>query len=130
MALYEYKCKSCGERFSSSEYGLERLPHLCNGRNTLVRGEVARVYSFAFHRPMQEHFNVGVGKPISNKRQLDDHLRRKSEADMERTGIPCDYQQADLRDRDIFPVTEDGLKETYDRRPSDHPIRKAIEQVI
>lgn len=131
MALYEYRCKSCGHQFTSTTYGLEREHlHVCRVEDgPYVESEIVRVYSFAFHRPMQPHFNVGVGQYVSNKTQLEDHLKEKSERDMARNGIPVDYKVADLRDRDIFPVTEDGLQSTYDRRPPEHPVRRAIETV-
>lgn len=124
MALYEYRCLDCDERFTSSEYGLE------NNLNPLTgHRQVVRIYSFAFHRPFDEHYNPSVGSVVRSKRDLNEQLARKSEEITERTGIPHQLAQADLRDRDIFPVTEEGLGDQYNAHDPSSPVRRAIETV-
>lgn len=123
MALYEYRCKACGDFWQSSTYGLDGEPCPCGG------GMVTRVYSFAFQRDMPPHFNPGMGKYVSSKRALEDDLKRQSEEATARTGVEHSFASADLRDRDIFPVTEEGLQSTYDRHDATSPIRRAIEKV-
>lgn len=77
-------------------------------------GILRRVYSFAVKPAMQEHYNMAVGKPISNMRQFKTELDRKSEKDAERLGIPVNYQPVDWMDKETLGVTDEGL-EVYDR---------------
>ena len=134
MALYEYRCRECKVRWTSEEYGLdEDATHLCDGwlssSNPPRLGTIARVYSFSFHREFQPHYNMSVGAPVSSKRQLENDLRRKSEEATARTGVLHDYRHADPRDRDIFPVTHEGLDSTYNAHDPSSPVRRAIESV-
>ena len=135
MALYEYRCRSCGETWTDPEYGLEReYRHHCKGAAVLdsgfyESGEIVRVYSFAFHRDFAPHYNYGMGAAVSSKRQLEEELRKKSEEATNRTGVLHDYRSADLRDRDIFPVTDEGLDSTYAAHDPSSPVRRAIETV-
>lgn len=130
MAVYEYRCVECDVHFVDekhlSSHDLVDVVHWCeNGK----KGQIVRVFSFSFHRPLQPHYNVGLGKYVAGKRQLQDELRRQSEERTERTNISHDFQYADLRDRDIFPVTHDGLQSTYDAHDPSSPVRRAIEKV-
>lgn len=118
MATYEYRWMDTGESFTSHEYGLEKR---WDG--------IARVYSFAFHRPMQPHFNPGLGIGVTSSAQLSDEMKRRSEQATARTGIPHDFAAGDMRDRDLFPVTMAGLDKTYDAHDASHPMRKVIESV-
>lgn len=126
MRMYEYRCLTCGVRFSSPQYGLEEERHECFAN---VQGTVVRVYSFSFHRPMQPHYNPSAGAPLSNKRDIATALRREEERQFLQTGVEHSYASADLRDRDIFPVTTDGLDTTYDAHDASSPVRRAIESV-
>lgn len=77
-------------------------------------GNLRRVYSFAVKPAMQEHWNMAVGKPISNMGQMRSALAEKSEKDAERLGMPVNYQPVDWMDKETLGVTDEGL-EVYDR---------------
>jgi len=88
MTLYGYQCRECGQEYTS-EIRADLLDRDCCGQ------PIKRKYSVAVHRPMHEHFNTSVGKPISSDRQFRDELKRKSEEHFLKTGIPADYVPSD-----------------------------------
>jgi hypothetical protein len=75
-----------------------------------------RVWSVRFGSVLHEHYNHSVGKPISSHRQYADELKRLSEQQTERTGIPHNYVPVDLSDTRACGVTDEGLEETARRR--------------
>ena len=101
MTIYGYECRECGQEYTSEYRGnvlmedcecCGEVPVACVcGTDTPIK----RKYSLAVHRPMHEHFNRSVGKPISSDRQFRDELKRKSEEQFLRTGIPADYVPSD-----------------------------------
>lgn len=107
MAIYEYKCDNCNTIWTTTQYGRESSP--CPDCTRPIR----RLFSFAIAKSMPDHFNDSVGRYVTNKRDLSDELKRKSEDAMERTGIPHDFQFGDLRDKDLFGVTGEGLEDTF-----------------
>lgn len=103
MTLYEYRCTHCSTAYSDFERAnrIERYCNKCEGTTTWQR-----VWAVSIHRPMQEHFNHSVGKPISDPRQHADELKRASEAATLATGIehnyvPIDYADARPKDFDM-----------------------------
>lgn len=112
--LLKFKCKACG--WTDDEFGdcgigesIEGPCPLCNS------GPRQRIVSFAFHRGMPEHYNMAVGKHVSNSRHFSDELKRKSEELTIRTGMDYDYQPVDYRDKDACGATDEGLDSTYRR---------------
>lgn len=109
MILYGYQCRECGQEYTSEFQGSVLQVLCCDGEcaaepedqwvnkfcDRCGNDEIKRRYSLAVHRPMHEHFNQSVGKPISSDRQFRDELKRKSEEQFLRTGIPADYQPVD-----------------------------------
>jgi hypothetical protein len=65
-----------------------------------------RQFAVNMQRPMQEHFNHTVNKPISDPKQFKRELREAGERYTETTGIACDYQPIDWAD---MGATEEGL---------------------
>lgn len=107
MPLYEFKCKGCGATAVSQRR--EVSDHFCS-----CGGEYKRIFSFSIARPMQEHFNAAVGKPISSHRQFRDELARKSDQESERLNMTVNLQPVDLADKESLGVTDEGLQETHD----------------
>jgi len=107
MQLYEYRCPECDSRVVSHQRGdrLEADCPVCELPNV----EHRRVFAVSLQRPMQEHFNSTVGKPISDMRQFKRELARKGAEYTERTGIETNYQPVDMGDRKALGVTDDGL---------------------
>jgi len=108
MTVYGYKCPECQQTYTSEQRG-DRLPvecHIC-GHSPLHRD----YRGIAVHRPMLEHMNATVGKPISDMKQFKDELARKSEQLSE-------YTQVEQRLEVLEPeaakqgVTEEGLDST------------------
>lgn len=109
MILYGYQCRECGQEYTSEYQGNVLMVLCCDGEcaaepedqwvnkfcDRCGNDEIKRKYSVSVHRPMHEHFNTSVGKPISSDRQFRDELKRKSEEHFLRTGIPADYQPVD-----------------------------------
>jgi hypothetical protein len=103
MILYGYQCRECGQEYTSETRGDVLMEDCAPGEmaphevpcQACGHSPVKRKYSLAVHRPMHEHFNQSVGKPISSDRQFRDELKRKSDEHFLRTGIPADYQPVD-----------------------------------
>lgn len=73
-------------------------------------GPVRRVFSVSFPKPMVEHWNSTVGKPIRTERQFADELKRASAETSERLGhehrfVPIDPSQVG--------ATHEGLDNTF-----------------
>lgn len=105
MAIYEYECRACRARALSELRGDFLRECECGGRLT-------RKFSVAMHRPMHEHFNASVQKPISSMRQFESELARRSEELSVKTGIEHRFAPVDPTDRKALGVTDDGLAAT------------------
>lgn len=139
MILYGYECRECGQEYTSEYQGnvlqvIDIARGVCGGDAVYVNqecvcgnGEIKRKYSLAVHRPMHEHFNHSVGKPISSDRQFRDELKRKSEEHFLRTGIPADYVPSDPTEtrKAVEESGGIGLESTNRRRVNEgmKPIR-------
>jgi len=113
MAVYEYRCPTCRARLTSTTRG-DRLDASCAACGD--PGPHVRVFSVAIHRPMMEHFNRTVGKPISSMQQFRDELSRKGAEYTERTGIEVNYQPIDLADQKAVGATDEGLDATRKKK--------------
>jgi len=111
MPLYEYRCKNCRAilRTTSRRDSGQLSCHAC-GR------PLTRVWGFRLTPVMHAHHNSTTGTVISDRRQFEAELRRKSDEATERTGAVHNYVPADMSDTKALRVTEEGLKETYDRQ--------------
>lgn len=90
MTIYGYKCRPCGQEYDS-ETRADRLDVPCQ----VCGGPITRKYSIRLEKPMQEHWNITTNSPISSDRQFRDELKRMSEQQMLKTGIPCNYEPVD-----------------------------------
>jgi hypothetical protein len=106
MSIYAYKCRLCGTRADSMTRGdsLGPCPN-CDGNLT-------RLFIITVERPMHEHFNPTVMKPISSNRQFDDELKRLSEERTLETGIEHKFVRHDHSDAKALGVTSEGLDES------------------
>jgi hypothetical protein len=107
--IYAYICRPCRIR-ANLDYPLGKHP------STLACGgcgeSMSRDYSgVSVHRPMPEHFNATVGKPISSMRQFDDELKRKSDEYTLRTGIEAKFVSHDPSEARALGVTSEGISE-------------------
>ena len=109
MTIYGYLCRECGQAYDSERRADNLGP--CTQCDT---GEIRRKYSITVERPMQEHWNTTTNSPISSTLGFKDELKRMSDAQFLRTGIPCQYEPSDPEM--IRKVVEDsgavGLDET------------------
>lgn len=108
MPLYEFMCRTCGNRDTT----MEQLQTLGECPECGV-GEMKRKYSFAQKPMMQEHFNHTVGKRISDMKQFKDELKRGDEHYHSYTGIERRSAPIDFRD---VKVTSEGLDSTNRER--------------
>jgi putative FmdB family regulatory protein len=104
MPTYEYACRTCGVRFLDGNVALAGTP--CPKCKV---GALRKLFSFAFKRPMQEHFNQSTGQFVSNERDFKEQLKIKSAEDGERLGLEVNYQPVDVRDTAALGVTAEGL---------------------
>jgi len=113
MPLYEYRCDGCGEievLQRIRDDALEVCP-ICD------EGGIRRCYKAVQIAPvMQEHFNHAIGKVISDKKTFVSELARKSDEMTERTGIPHNYVEVDLSEKEALGATEEGMDSTMRRR--------------
>lgn len=77
---------------------------------------------------MQDHLSPTTGQYVRNERDFKDQLKAISDAATERTGIPHNYVPTDPRDMKANGVTEEGLKETYDK--GDDHTRKVLSEYL
>ena len=121
MTMYGYECRECGQSYTSEIRG-NFLAAIAIDRNTVVKQEctecgnpeVKRKYSVVVHRPMPEHLNKTTNTLISSDRQFREELKRKSEAEFLRTGIPCNYEPIDPDEAKAAVLASDavGLEST------------------
>ncbi len=104
--IYEYKCRVCHTPHTSTAYGREGSRCFA-GECT---GTLKRVYSFTTLRPMAEHFNATVGKPISSNRQFDEALKVKSAEMTDRLGFEQRYVRIEPEQAG---ATQEGMEATY-----------------
>lgn len=97
MTLYGYQCRECGQEFLSKWRGSHLTTSHGSTLDCAVCGhdEVKRKYSIATHRGMEQHLNRTTNTVISSDRQFRDELKRRSESEFLRTGIPCNYEPLD-----------------------------------
>lgn len=105
---YEYRCQVCGAVFRSNERASKSF---CQ-----CGGVAQRLWGFQMTPVMHHHHNSVTGSVISDRNQFKSELKRKSDEATERTGIPHNYVPADMSDTKSLRVTDDGLRETYDRQ--------------
>lgn len=105
---YEYRCPMCQTRVTS-DVRAERLQINCEVCGYLP---LHRVYGFTYNKPMPEHFNTTVNKPISSQRQFNEELKRASEVATLETGIEHKYEPVDPGDTKHLGVTGEGLEAT------------------
>ncbi len=78
----------------------------------LCPGEMRRVWAVALERPMMEHFNTTVGKPISDGKKFVNELNRLSDQYSERSGVESKFVPTDPNDHKALGVTGEGLDST------------------
>ncbi len=116
MTQYNYRCTGCHRLFAcETRADATRCPD--------CRGHAIRKFTFNVQGSMKEHWNSAVGQYVSNRHEMDEALKRQSEAASVRTGIDHEYVRvdpADMADASAHGVSEDGLEET--RRRQHDPI--------
>lgn len=110
MQIYAYKCPQCGQTYDTTDGPMDRLPLPCSVCEH--PGPLHRSFQLQVQRPMLEHWNATLHKPISDMRQFKDGLKAQGEAAAEYTGIETDYQPIDPSDTKALGVTGEGLDET------------------
>lgn len=113
MTIYGYRCPVCDQTYTSSER-CDRLAEPC--RTCTHDGPLHRDYrGLAIHRPMLEHMNATLGKPISDMKQFNRELSRKSDELSAYTGVD---QKLELLDPEQAKagVTMEGLDSTNRER--------------
>lgn len=109
MQLYEYRCPECSIAYTSSTRA-NQLDTACSCGHPYLQ----RVWSVNVQRPMQEHFNHAVGKPISDPKQFASELSRLSDEHSARDGmehryVPTDYEALRPSDVEIRPPSPAAL---------------------
>ena len=108
MIIYGYKCPKCSQTYTSYERA-DRIEESCQVCNY---SPLHRDFSgLAVHRPMQEHWNKTVDRPISSQRQFNAALREESDRLSRYTGVEQDLQPIDP-EQARMGVTEEGLEST------------------
>lgn len=108
MPVYEYACRSCGERDSlvrsvHDDTRPDRLPCSCGA-------EMGRKFSVPHATPMMHAaYSTATGSVVSDRRQFASELRRISDERTAETGIVHSFVPVDLRDKERLGVTDKGL---------------------
>lgn len=87
------------------------------------QGTGIRRFSFTVSTGLKEHFNQAAGEYVSNRRQLDDAFKRRSEEMSARLGMDHEFvtvDPADMMDASAHGVDENTLEPTR-KRMRDHP---------
>lgn len=112
MTQYNYRCSRCKQLFATETRADATTCPLC-------LGNAIRKFSFNVSGSMKEHWNTAVGQYVSNRQEMDDALKRQSEAASVRTGVDHEFVRvdpADMADPRAHGVSEDGLEETRRRQ--------------
>ena len=128
MPLYEYCCPDpeCRAVFYQTLPASESAATFpCpNHEDDVVY--VNRVYGFSYKPPMPSHYNVSLGKYVSNAKELSDGFKKVSEIQSAKTGVDQNITPIDLRDTGALGVTSEGLESTFrHKRPS-----KQVEKLL
>ena len=119
--MYEYKCSECNASHTITDdrdgdlktrADLGYVPCTCGGF-------YRRRFSFSTPPMMHEHWNPTTGTVVSSMRQFRADLRRQSEEQEARTGIPTNLQPVDteeLRREALEQHGDAGLREQHDGR--------------
>jgi len=104
MAIYAYRCNNpaCRHHHDSTFRG-DQHPDPCPA---CLTGVLKRQFRVALQRPMQEHFNHTVGKPISSMSKFREELKRASEDYSNRTGLDAKFEPKDWGE---LGATSEGL---------------------
>jgi hypothetical protein len=108
---YQYRCRGCNRLFACGQRADITTCPDCSQSAT-------RVFAFTTSGSMKEHWNQAVGQYVSNHREMDDALKRRSEEASIRTGIDHQYEYlspAEMKDPSAHGVSEDSLEPTRKR---------------
>lgn len=123
MPLYRAKCPVHGDQDIYIAIEDEETRELLNSHRMECRVETSppcferlkRVWGFSMPPVMQEHWNFAVNGPISDMGQFRDKLKRISEEQEARTGIPTTYEPMDWDDPRIAPKETDQFGRSIER---------------
>lgn len=112
MQVYLYQCRTCGAREESTTRGDTIGP--CGRRygDIVCPGEMRRRFQVSMPFVMQEHFNSAVGGPISDQKQFESELRKKSDLASQHTGMEHKYVPVDMNDKKGLGVDGRGIDES------------------
>jgi hypothetical protein len=116
VAEYQYRCNRCNRLFASGQRADAITCPDC-------QGHAPRKFSFYVQQSMKEHFNNAVGSYVSNHRQFEDGLKRKSEEASVRLGIDHEFvplSPAEMADASAHGVDENTIESTR-KNQHDHP---------
>lgn len=108
MPKYAYRCDGCGNAVESNVRG-DRIPCECGLT-------ASRRFVFQLASPFREHWNSAVGRFVSNRVDFEDQLKRTSEEQSVKTGMPVDIQPIDLQDRAACGITDAEVEEVKEAR--------------
>jgi hypothetical protein len=112
MAQYQYRCGQCKRLFACETRADATTCPDC-------LGPAVRKFSFNTSSSMKEHWNNAVGQYVSNRQEMDDALKRQSEAASVRTGVDHEFVRVDpgdMADPRAHGVDENNLEETRRRQ--------------
>lgn len=121
MPIYEYKCADCRsiQTITDSRDGDLKARADAGQIACTCGGVYKRRFSFTPAAVMHEHWNPTVGGVVSSHRQFKSELRRLSEVQEARTGIPTNLAPIDheeLRRMAEERYGDAGLREQHDGR--------------
>ena len=106
MAEYQYRCNRCQRLFASGQRADAMTCPDCYGH-------APRKFSFNVAVSMKEHWNTAVGQYVSNRREFEDGLKRKSEEASTRLGIDHEFvplSPAEMADASAHGADEGALE--------------------
>lgn len=106
MAIYEFRCRECGNARESQSR--EILPCRCGG-------VLRRVFHCNFPSSFKPHFNHSVGQYVDSEQHFRDILKHTSERESARQGVDVNLVPVDPADKKGLGVTDEGMEATMKR---------------
>lgn len=106
MRIFEWACRPCGRHIETRD---RVLPHCPNCGMAM-----SRQWSFAFSKPMPEHFNHAVGSYVRNRAELRSEFSRRSDEMSERMNFAVDLQPIDPYDLKHSPESFGATRDQTD----------------
>lgn len=129
MAKYDFKCPNCEEIYTDLLMGVnEEHEYECPNCGDWCIKYFGNI-SVRISGGLPAHFNPALGQEVTGWRDMEEKAKKLSDEQSKEQGMEVRYKPVDLRDKERFGVTDQGLKETYNASKDNDALRKTIKSV-